>query len=445
MPEDHTSSSSQDSAQRGLANVRALVRWNKETWRPGSLGDDVGRFAKPRSVGVVGAGIMGRAIAAIEVEHGVPVVLVDAMPEVLETAKSLIAAELAEDMTAKGARAAVDELVTTDGRVSSLSTCDMVIESIVESPEKKQALLAELEQQVSKEALLLSNTSTIPIGRLASGLSRPERFCGYHFFHPARHRQLLEIVPGESTSSKTVHAAVAHARTIDKLPIVVNDGPGFQVNRLLLSYMGEALDLLLEGATIEQVEAAAADFGMAFGPLRLLDEIGLDTALHGGWVMGEAFPERTVASPLLVAMIKAGRLGRKTSAGFFSYESDDLHAVAKPAEETRRIIEKWARTPGQHSPESITNRLLLPMLLEATRILEEGRLNDPREVDLGLLFGAGFPHARGGLLFWADEVSPRRIVKMLGPLEYLGQRGQATPMLLDLANNGGRFYAAPNS
>ena len=444
MPTNPRQPTQQDVSQQGLANVRALVKWNRENCRPAEVTTSPGTMG---SVGVVGAGLMGRAIAAIHVENDVPVVIVDADRQVLAEVEDQITAELATGMPEPEARKLVSRLVRTSERATAIAQCDMVIESIVENLSKKQTLLAELEQHLAANSLLVSNTSTIPITRLASRLDDPSRFCGYHFFHPARRRPLLEIIRGEQTSPRALDVAVDCARAVDKIPIVVKDGPGFLVNRLLMPYMGEGLDLLLEGATIEQVEEAATSFGMAFGPIRLLDEIGLDTALHGGWVLGEAFPDRIVASPLLVAMVKAGRLGRKTSAGFFSYNNSQPHSDSQPhnapAHETLRIIDQWAGTPRTHSTESITHRLLLPMLIEATRILQQGLVRDARDVDLGLLFGAGFPHCRGGLLYWADELSAARVVQMLKPLQRLGRRGLATPMLLEMANSGGRFYDPP--
>jgi 3-hydroxyacyl-CoA dehydrogenase/enoyl-CoA hydratase/3-hydroxybutyryl-CoA epimerase/3-hydroxyacyl-CoA dehydrogenase/enoyl-CoA hydratase/3-hydroxybutyryl-CoA epimerase/enoyl-CoA isomerase len=234
------------------------------------------------------------------------------------------------------------------------------------------------------------------------------------------------------------------------MPIVVQDGPGFLINRMLLPYLGEALELLLEGVSLGSLEEAAATFGMAKGPLRLADEIGLDTVLHGGWVLAEAFPERITASPLLVAMVKAGRLGYKSGAGFFSYPSPDqlsgpeVQAAgpeAKTAEQiVAEIVHQWARPPQRHTTHSITARLLLPMVLEATRVLQENKVRDPRDVDLAAIFGLGFPASRGGPLWWADTLGPSRILEMLRPLQPLGPRTQPTAMLRDMARSHGHFY-----
>ena len=247
---------------------------------------------------------------------------------------------------------------------------------------------------------------------MAAKLADPRRFCGLHFFHPVGKRPLVEVIRGPRTSDEAVAIAAGFGRAVGKLPLLVGDGPGFLVNRLLVPYLTEGLELLLDGATMDQVESAATAFGMAMGPLRLLDEIGLDTALRAGRVLWRAFPERIIASPLLVSMYKAGRMGRKAGAGFF------LYPAGLAAEEPGRndpavagVIAKWARATKAFTSQAIVDRLLLPMVLEASRVLQEGVAGDPGEIDLGVLFGLGFPAARGGLLWWADTLGADQIVQ----------------------------------
>jgi 3-hydroxyacyl-CoA dehydrogenase/enoyl-CoA hydratase/3-hydroxybutyryl-CoA epimerase/3-hydroxyacyl-CoA dehydrogenase/enoyl-CoA hydratase/3-hydroxybutyryl-CoA epimerase/enoyl-CoA isomerase len=221
----------------------------------------------------------------------------------------------------------------------------------------------------------------------------------------------------------------------------VADGPGFLVNRLLLPYLAEALELLMEGVSIEMIENAAIEFGMAKGPFRLMDEIGLDTTLQAGWCMAAVFPDRIPISPLLVALIKLGRLGQKSGAGFFSYaDPSSTTKSAKPDPATIEIVARWVKIHNQHTTENIILRLLLPKILEATRILEDGVVHDPRDIDLAAIFGLGFPARRGGLLWWADAIKPAALVEMLRPLVPIGPRWQPTRLLLELAAQGGRFY-----
>lgn len=311
---------------------------------------------------------------------------------------------------------------------------------MVENEQVKKTVYSRLEPLMSPEAILASNTSTIPISKLAAGLKRPDRFVGIHFFNPVRKMPLVEVIRGQQTSDETVAAAVVYAKAIGKSPIVVQDGPGFLVNRLLLPYLNEALELLADGAQIKAIERAAKDFGMPMGPFTLYDMVGLDTSFYAGRVMWEAFPDRITPSPVLPALIKQGRLGQKSGRGFFLYK--DKHGRGEPDPTLADIVRTYIRGERKFTPEEITARLFLPMVLEATRILEAKLVRDVRDVDLGLIFGLGFPAFRGGLLFWADTLGAAKIVEMLKPFESLGVRMQPTPMLVEMAKTGRRFYDA---
>jgi 3-hydroxyacyl-CoA dehydrogenase/enoyl-CoA hydratase/3-hydroxybutyryl-CoA epimerase/3-hydroxyacyl-CoA dehydrogenase/enoyl-CoA hydratase/3-hydroxybutyryl-CoA epimerase/enoyl-CoA isomerase len=445
---DHKTRATTTLEDRALQNVRLLVERNRQ-----DIGLDRGGMAPRaiRSAGIIGAGLMGTAIAAAHVRHGLRVVITDADSRALAAAPQRIAAALAGGAPDAQAQRLVSQCVETAAEEAAVARCDLVLEAIVETFKAKNKLYSHLEGQLPPETILASNTSTIPVGRLAAFLSEPARFCGFHFCHPVQERPLVEIVRGPKTGDPAIATLVAHAKAIGKMPIVVRDGPGFLVNRLLLPYLGEALELLLEGVSMRAIEEAAGSFGMAKGPLRLLDEIGLDTVLQGGVILAEAFPERTIASPLLVAMVKAGRLGCKAGAGFFRYATAEqlsgpaatpATAEATDEETVGKIIARWARPSPGHTPHSITARLMLPMVLEATRVLEENKVRDPRDIDLAAIFGLGFPSTRGGLLWWADTLGARRILEMLRPLERLGPRTQPTPMLRDLARSHGHFYQA---
>ncbi|MEE8450903.1 MAG: 3-hydroxyacyl-CoA dehydrogenase NAD-binding domain-containing protein [Thermoguttaceae bacterium] len=444
-------------------NVRALV----QRYCRSSRFEQVSASPRPvRSVGIVGAGMMGTAVAAIHVKQNLPVVITDVDRQMLDDARDRILAELIDEgpepgepepdksagaMSAQDARRLVERLVHPTTEEALLGQCDLVIESISETIPAKRQLYARVEPLLRDGAILASNTSTIPVGRLVEGLAEPDRFCGLHFFHPVRRRPLVEIVCGRQTADVTIATAVAHAMAIDMVPIIVDDGPGFLVNRLLIPYLTEAMELLLEGVPIGAIEKAATDFGMAKGPLRLLDEIGLDTVLHAGWVLAEAFPERILSSPLLISMIKAGRLGCKSRAGFFSYKRDGIDSDTARSDAARsdktvdRIIAQWAGPPRPHTSQSIVFRLLLPMILEATRMIEAGKIHglgdlEPGDIDLGAVLGLGFPASAGGLLRWADTLSAARIVDLLQPLQRLGPRMQPTTLLQEMARLDGRFY-----
>jgi 3-hydroxyacyl-CoA dehydrogenase/enoyl-CoA hydratase/3-hydroxybutyryl-CoA epimerase/3-hydroxyacyl-CoA dehydrogenase/enoyl-CoA hydratase/3-hydroxybutyryl-CoA epimerase/enoyl-CoA isomerase len=273
---------------------------------------------------------------------------------------------------------------------------------------------------------------------LAERLARPDRFCGIHFFNPVRKMPLVEVIRGKQTSDETIATAVAYAKSVGKSPVVVNDGPGFLVNRLLFFYMIEALDLLVRGVDIKTIDRVAKNFGMPMGPLALYDVVGLDTAFFAGRVMYEAFPDRILLSPVVGALIKAGRSGQKSGAGFFSYARDKERGDLDP--KVMEILAPYMEPPENFTPEQITARLFLPMLLEATRLLEEKVVRDPRDIDLALIYGIGFPPFKGGLLFWADTIGLDRILEMLKPLASLGPRMAPTPLLLEMAKSKKRFY-----
>jgi 3-hydroxyacyl-CoA dehydrogenase len=428
------------SPDRPHQNVERLVQRNR---LDNGLSGSTASAQTVHTVAVIGAGLMGGAIAASNLRQGIPVVLNDCNPDALAAAPLRIAAELALQTghSEDECLAQVARLLTTTDDPGRIGECDLIVESVVETVAAKRALYARLNPHLQTHTILASNTSTIPIARLAGELIDPSRFCGIHFFHPVRHRSLVEVIRGPNTSDPTIATAVAYAKTIEKMPIVVDDGPGFLVNRLLVPYLNEALEMLLDGASMEAVDGAATDFGMAMGPLRILDEIGLDTTWLAGRVLWEAFPERVVASPLMVTLLKKGRLGRKAGAGFFAYAkttSWDGPGQRDPAIDA--ILAQWARPPQSFTTESITHRLLLPMVLEATRLLEERRVREPADIDLGVLFGLGFPSCRGGLLCWADSLGPAKILELLKPLAPLGPRAAPTRMLCEMAASGSRFY-----
>ncbi|HJT34573.1 MAG TPA: 3-hydroxyacyl-CoA dehydrogenase NAD-binding domain-containing protein [Pirellulales bacterium] len=425
---------------RALINVFFLTDRNKKD--TGVERTDA-RPSEIRSVGVFGAGIMGAGISAAVVKREVPITLTDAAPQALAGGVQKILEEVAYNKQTKGADpqrmlkfAPLVNATTVDAEFKG---CDLVIEAVVENPKVKAELYQRIEPLLSEQTILASNTSAISIGRLAEKLKRPERFCGIHFFNPVRKMPLVEVIRGPKTDDATIATAVAFAKAIGKSPIVVEDGPGFLVNRLLLPYMNEALELMLDGVEIKAIESSAKGFGMPMGPITLYDVVGLDTAYYAGQVMHEAFPDRIGDSPLLAAMVKAGRLGQKAGVGFFAYK-DKKEGRGTPDPTLANVVKPLVRGQSKLSDQQIVERLFLPMVLEATRILSERKVRDPRDVDLGLIYGIGFPPFKGGLLFWADTLGAGKIIEMLKPYESLGPRYQPTPMLLEMVKDKRGFY-----
>ncbi|MEX2188553.1 MAG: 3-hydroxyacyl-CoA dehydrogenase NAD-binding domain-containing protein [Pirellulales bacterium] len=421
-----------------LLNVFFLADRNKKD--TGVAADVLPREVK--QVGVIGAGVMGSGIAAAFVRRELYTTITDAAAEALARSTKMVLEEVSYNKLTKATDVArtlkFAPLLNATTSDEELAAADVIIEAVVENASVKRQVFARIEGKMREDAILASNTSTIPIAKLAEQLKRPEQFCGIHFFNPVRKMPLVEVIRGPKTSDATVATAVALAKRIGKSPIVVNDGPGFLVNRLLTPYMNEAVELLLDGAKIEHIEKAAKSFGMPMGPLTLYDVVGLDTATNAGLVMHEAFPDRIVATSVLPTLIKAGRLGQKSLAGFFRYK----HATARGEhdDEFDRLIAPLVREPKKLSRDDLSNRLFLPMVLEATRVLEENIVRDVRDVDLGLIYGVGFPPFKGGLLFWADTLGAAKIVEMLTPYSSLGERMKPTAMLLDMAKSGKRFY-----
>ena len=424
---------------RSLLNVFFLTDRNKK-----DIGVDNAKVtsAPIESVGVLGAGIMGAGIAAANVKRQLPVVITDTSSDTLSRGLQGILEEVSYNKRTK--RADVERALRyaplLKGTVSNtdLGSCDLVIEAVVENLDVKREIFKRLEPQMSDKAILASNTSSIPITQLADGLRRPEQFCGIHFFNPVRRMKLVEVIRGEKTSDQTIATAVAYAHGIGKSPIVVNDGPGFLVNRLLFPYMQESLELLAEGVSIKAIERAAKKFGMPMGPIELYDMVGIDTAVFAGRTLSEAFPERVVTSPILTALADKGRLGRKSGLGFYSYQNRKRRAQPDPNLE--ELIKPHVRASTTPSGDELTARLFMPMLLEATRVLESKLVRDASDVDLGLIFGIGFPPFKGGLLFWADSIGVRATAEMIKPLEAIGPRFQPTRLLTDMAKEDAKFY-----
>jgi 3-hydroxyacyl-CoA dehydrogenase/enoyl-CoA hydratase/3-hydroxybutyryl-CoA epimerase/3-hydroxyacyl-CoA dehydrogenase/enoyl-CoA hydratase/3-hydroxybutyryl-CoA epimerase/enoyl-CoA isomerase len=392
-------------------------------------------------VGVLGAGLMGAGIAGAHVRRGLPVMMLDSDAKALE--KGVAANVKVLQARVEIGRATPADVVGALGRLStsqSLSAMadrDVVIEAVVENEEVKTALYRQLQTILKPDAILASNTSTISITRMAKAWPRPESFAGMHFFNPVDRMQLVEVIRGERTSDQTVVTLVALAKRIGKTPIVVRDCPGFLVNRILFPYINESLALLEEGANPRAIDKAATAFGMPMGPVTLNDLVGLDTSLYAGRVVNAAFADRAKPTRVLEELVKAGRLGQKSGAGFYGY------AKSKRGADDPFLAELLARLgarPREFSQEELQDRLFLPMLTEASRVVSEGIVREPADVDMGLILGIGFPPWRGGLLRWADSLGLPAVVERLKKYEALGPRFAPTEQMKKLAAERRGFY-----
>jgi 3-hydroxyacyl-CoA dehydrogenase/enoyl-CoA hydratase/3-hydroxybutyryl-CoA epimerase len=321
---------------------------------------------------------------------------------------------------------------------SGFHTTDVVVEAIVENIDIKMKVLKDLESHVSSNCVIASNTSSLSISKMQTALGQPERFVGMHFFNPVNKMPLIEVIRGEKTSDEAVATIFQFSKQLGKTPIVVKDSPGFLVNRLLLPYLNEATYLLAEGVPIPEIDRVLLKFGMPMGPMELIDEVGIDVGEKVSHILHDAFGARMNPAPLNKKATSAGRLGKKTGKGLYSYEGPKKTKVLDP-----QIYEIIGVTPKQNAvaDEEILERCILPMINEASRCLEEGIVSSASEVDLGMIMGTGFPPFRGGLLRYADSLGAKTLVERLKKYEArFGARYEPAPALVARAEHGQKFY-----
>lgn len=422
-------------------NLIAVFFMNQRLSKDTGVEDAAIQPGSVESVAVVGAGIMGSGIAGAHVRRSIPAVMVDKFPEALE--KGVISISKMLQSRASIGRMSQDEVLAAlailcPGRsLRMIQGADVVIEAIIEDEATKVALFREIQDLISDQTIIASNTSTISITRMAESVRQPARFAGMHFFNPVDRMPLVEVIRGEKTSDETVVTLVAHAKRLKKTPIVVRDCAGFLVNRILFPYLNEAMLLLEEGADPRRIDRAAEDFGMPMGPITLTDMVGLDTSLFAGRVIAAAYPEVAVTSGILEDLVQAGRLGKKSGAGFYSYSKGGRGADDP---ELEQFLSKHRREQRKISQEELTDRLFLPMLTEASRTLMDRIVRSAEDVDMGLILGIGFPAHRGGILRWADTVGLPRILEKLEKYRHLGRRFHPTEQMEMLVREGRGFY-----
>ncbi|GAB2784960.1 fatty acid oxidation complex subunit alpha FadB [Halomonas shantousis] len=398
---------------------------------------------------VLGAGIMGGGIAYQSAYKGTPILMKDIKEEAiqlgLKEARKLLSKQVERGKmnTAKMAEALSNIRPTLS--YGDFADVDLVVEAVVENPKIKDAVLREVEECVGENAILASNTSTISINRLATHLKRPENFCGMHFFNPVHRMPLVEVIRGEKTSDAAVAATVAYARKMGKTPIVVNDCPGFLVNRVLFPYFGGFSFLVEQGADFQRIDKVMEKFGWPMGPAYLLDVVGMDTAVHANDVMAEGFPDRMAreGKTAIEIMYDNQRLGQKNGKGFYLYEEDRKGKPKKVSDDQAyELIKPVTRENREFSDEEIIARMMVPLCMETVRCLEDGIVGTPAEADMALIYGIGFPPFRGGALRYIDAMGVSEFVTLADRLaDELGPLYRPTDKLREMANNGTRFYA----
>jgi 3-hydroxyacyl-CoA dehydrogenase/enoyl-CoA hydratase/3-hydroxybutyryl-CoA epimerase len=396
------------------------------------------------TLGVLGAGFMGAGIASIAVQQGTAVRLKDT--DLARVGKGIAAVSdvLRERLKKKHITRLQyeDQLLLAGGTVeyTGFGKCDLVIEAVFEDLALKHRVLREVEPLLRMDAIYASNTSTIPIGRIADAAQRPTRVLGMHFFSPVHKMPLLEVIATADTDADAIVTAVAYGKQLGKTVIVVNDGPGFYTTRILSAYMNEAGRLLDEGASIEAVDSALTAFGFPVGPITLLDEVGIDVGGKVGVVLSEAFGARMTPSESLRRVVESGRTGRKGRLGFYRYDEAGRKGEVDPS--------VYEVLPGGSQRRELPvaemqNRCVLAMVNEAVLCLEQDVLRGPIDGDVGAVFGLGFPPFRGGPFRYVDG---RGAARVLDDLDQLNERfpGRFAPseLLVEHARAQQRFYPA---
>ncbi|MGP4971459.1 fatty acid oxidation complex subunit alpha FadB [Psychrobacter aquimaris] len=398
---------------------------------------------------VLGAGIMGGGIAYQAASKGLPIIMKDIKSEQLDLGMGE-ASKLLGKMVERG-KMTPAKMGETLSRIrptlnyGDFAETDIVIEAVVENPNVKRAVLKEVEGLVKDDCILASNTSTISITFLAEALERPENFVGMHFFNPVHRMPLVEVIRGEKSSEEAIATTVALASKMGKVPVVVNDCPGFLVNRVLFPYFG-AFDLLLkQGADFAHVDKVMEKFGWPMGPAYLIDVVGLDTGVHGAEVMAEGFPDRMKPDykGAIELLYENKRLGQKNGVGFYKYEMDKRGKPKKVADEATYELLKTTTDSDKQTfdDQAIIDRTMLAFCNETVRCLEDNIVSTPSEADMAMIMGVGFPPFRGGPCRYIDQMGLDNYLALCEKYAYLGKAYEAPQKIRDMAAAGETFYA----
>jgi 3-hydroxyacyl-CoA dehydrogenase/enoyl-CoA hydratase/3-hydroxybutyryl-CoA epimerase len=359
----------------------------------------------------MGAGIAGTAATTAKVEVRLKDTELPRVGKGIRAALDIVQGQLTRRRITKPEFERLASLVSGAADWRGFERVDLAIEAVFEDLAVKQKVVAELESVLAPRAIIASNTSTIPIARIAERASRPERIIGMHFFSPVERMPLLEVIPTDRTDADTIVTAVQLGRRLGKTVIVVADHPGFWVNRILAPYLGEAGRLLIEGVPIEVIDRTMTDFGFPVGPIGLLDEVGLDVAAHAAGVMREAFGDRMAPAESIGAMVAAGRLGRKAGRGFYLY-----HDGHKTDPDTAAYQVMGVKPLAEVDAGMVERRLVYALLNEAARARGELVVRSNRDGDIGAIFGIGFPPFRGGPLRMIENLGPTAVADTLAEL-----------------------------
>jgi 3-hydroxyacyl-CoA dehydrogenase/enoyl-CoA hydratase/3-hydroxybutyryl-CoA epimerase len=426
---------------KNLIHVFYLTEMVKK--QSGVSGVDV--KAKPvHAIGILGAGTMGGGIAYVAADKGIEArmkdVNFDAIGKGLKHARDLWAKEVKKKRINKYEFQQKMDRITGTVDYSGFGNLDVVIEAIVEDVEIKKKVVAETAKQMRPDAVMATNTSSLSVTEIATGHPKPELFAGMHFFNPVHKMPLVEVIRGEKTSDETIATVFDLAKRMGKMPVVVKDGPGFLVNRLLLPYMGEAAFLLQDGMSIETVDRAFVnEFGMPMGPFALMDEVGLDVCVKVLKIFKKSFGARIEMAGAMEKLEKSDRKGKKNNKGFYKYDSSGRRG---DVDQTVYADLGLSTPTNKLSTKECIERGVFAMINEcALALLEDRIVETPHEVDLAMIMGTGFPPFRGGLLRYADSIGSQYVVDQLEIYAAKGaQRLKPSNPLRSMAKTQRKFY-----
>ena len=429
-------------ASRNLVNIFFLQERSKKLKVNGpDLNASQKSSRKITKAAVVGAGVMGSGIAQWLSARNIKVLLKDISKEQLAHGMKL-AHRLCKDgikrkvFTKVDAQKAMDRIrpVTTD---VPLHNIDMVIEAVVEKMDLEKKIFHQLEELAGPNTILATNTSALSISEIASELKRPENVIGIHFFNPVHRMKLVEIIKGENTSNETLDRTLGFVKGIGKLPVIVSDSPGFLVNRILMPYLLEAVRLFEEGYSVRLIDDAMLQFGMPMGPLRLIDEVGLDVAQHVALDLNERLKSPIQLTDILKKMLQLDWTGKKAGRGFYYYRKGSHANNENP--DLAKFQETRPSSPVDR--DMLQDRMLLLMINEAARCLEENVVEAPEDVDFGMIMGTGWAPAHGGPLRYADTITLPLVAKKMERLQRtVSDHYQPCDLLIDRVNKGHPFY-----
>jgi 3-hydroxyacyl-CoA dehydrogenase/enoyl-CoA hydratase/3-hydroxybutyryl-CoA epimerase len=399
----------------------------------------------PAKVAMLGGGLMGGGIAYITVAAGIPVRLKDkddaGVGRGLKYVKDILDERVKKKQLSREERDQVFARLTATTDYSGIKSADVIIEAVFEDLALKHQIVKDVEAIAKDDAIFASNTSSIPIAKIASVSKRPENVVGMHYFSPVHKMPLLEVIRTKQTSERVVATAVALGKKQGKTVIVVNDGVGFYTSRILGPYMNEAAYILSEGVPIEVIDRALVDWGFPVGPITLLDEVGIDVAAHVGPIMVAEFGTRMTPPASNAKLIADDRKGRKNERGFYLYGKN---AKGKKKEVDPTVYATLGLDPKRATTvpvEEIQMRCALQLVNEAFHCWGEGILRSPRDGDVGAIFGLGFPPFRGGPFRYVDTLGAAEVLRRVqGYYDRFGARWAPAPALVDLAKKGTRLY-----